>query len=541
MRIEVIETLASFNQLEENWNVVYDQDPDAQLFLSFRWLSVWLGQIPSPWIILAAKESDSAETPYLAFLPLRIRFEAQEARFHNELNMAGNFAADYTGILSIPTVEHRVIPAFARYIKQMNWARLNLEDIRISEPRLRLLLAHFPKANFQIDEIGRMNGNIDNHLCPFAPLPGDWDAYLDILSANTRQKIRRLLRWLDTNDEYRITHATSETIDRDLDTLLRFWETRWKPRKGDRVHTLVRRNRLMLTTSFKADLLLLPTLWQGDRPLASLAILMDRRKAAMLFYMTGRDESFDGPPPGMILHAHSIRYAVANGFKEYDFSQGNEPYKYSFGAKERRIRCVAIATKNGLNLGGKLDRRAIPDALKEATELHQNRKLAQAERCYRQILDVEPRNADAIHRLGELLTTRENHIGAKRLFKMLTTIRPDLYKPWLCLAQSCEALGRYLEAANSYREVIKLAPEVPDAFTGLGRALLKLGRMKEFDVALDALLAHDEKRSDRCDRDSVSYGAPLESCRGAAEVRLNRTPPPDPPCAGLTAFDQGQR
>ena len=163
MHIEVIETLASFNRLEENWNVVYDQDPDAQLFLSFRWLSVRLGQIPSPWIILAAKESDNAETPYLGFLPLRIRFKAQEARFHNELNMAGNFAADYTGILSVPAVEHRVIPAFARYIKQMNWARLNLEYIRISEPRLRLLLAHFPKASFQIDEIGRMNDNIDNH------------------------------------------------------------------------------------------------------------------------------------------------------------------------------------------------------------------------------------------------------------------------------------------------------------------------------------------------------------------------------------------
>jgi hypothetical protein len=125
--------------------------------------------------------------------------------------MAGNFAADYTGILSVPAVEHRVIPAFARCIKQMNWARLNLECIRISEPRLRLLLAHFPKANFQVDETGRMNDNINNNLCPFAQLPGDWDAYLDTLSANTRQKIRRLLRLLDTSDEYRITYATNLT------------------------------------------------------------------------------------------------------------------------------------------------------------------------------------------------------------------------------------------------------------------------------------------------------------------------------------------
>jgi CelD/BcsL family acetyltransferase involved in cellulose biosynthesis len=505
VHIEVIDTLASFNRLEENWNTIYDQDPDAQFFLSFRWLAVWLSQVPSPWIILAAKESGSAKTPYLAFLPLRVRFKAQEGRFHNELNMVGNFAADYTGILSVPAVEHRVIPAFARYIKQMNWARLNLDCIRISESRLRLLLAHFPKAHFQIDEIDRMNDNIDNNRCPFAQLPGDWDAYLATLSANTRQKIRRLLRLLDTGDEYRITYATPETIDRDLDALLRFWETKWKPRKGDRVHTLARSIRSMLTASFKADLLLLPTLWQADRPLASLAILIDRRKATFLFLLTGRDESFEGPPPGMMLHAHCIRYAIANGFKEYDFSRGNEPYKYSFGVKERRIRCVAVTTKNGLNLGGKLDRRTIPDALREATELQRNGRPAEAERCYRLILDVEPRNADAIHRLGELLTTRENHVEAKRLFKILTTIRPELYKPRLCLARSCEALGQYREAADSYRAVIKLAPEVPDAFTGIGRALLKLGRTREFEIALDEAFLTEEP-SDRCGRELKARG-----------------------------------
>ncbi|MFX8797557.1 GNAT family N-acetyltransferase, partial [Acinetobacter baumannii] len=82
----------------------------------------------------------------------------------------------------------------------------------------------------------------------------------------------------------------------------------------------------------------LPTLWKEDRPLAALATLIDRRKHAFLFYMTGRDETFDGPPPGVILHAHSIRHAIAGGFTEYDFLRGNESYKYSFGVKERRIR-----------------------------------------------------------------------------------------------------------------------------------------------------------------------------------------------------------
>jgi tetratricopeptide (TPR) repeat protein len=406
------------------------------------------------------------------------------------VNMAGNFAADYTGILCSPGFDHRAIPAFARYLKQMNWGRLNLENIRISEPRHRLLLAHFPKAKFQIEEISRVSkvDGIDNALCPFAPLAADWEAYLSGLSANTRQKIRRLLKLIDAPGEYRITEATAETIDRDLDTLLRFWEIKWRPRKGDLVDSLVRRSRRMLTTSFEAGLLFLPTFWHEERPVAALATLLDRRKRAFLFYMTGRDESFDGPSPGLTLHGYSIRHAIANGIVEYDFLRGNEPYKYSFGVKERQIKCVAISTRNGLNLGGRLDRRTLADALDEATELHKAGKLVEAERCYRQILEVDARDAHAIYRLGQLLATCERHSQARQQFVLLTRLRPESYKVWLFLAQSCDALGEHVEAARSYRQVIRLRPDLPDGFAGLGGALHKLDRVEAFDTALAAVI-----------------------------------------------------
>jgi CelD/BcsL family acetyltransferase involved in cellulose biosynthesis len=502
VRIDVVETREEFERLEANWNAVYDADPDAQFFLSWKWLSGWLRQIASPWLILAAREGDGKDASYVAFLPLRIHFKAIDARFCNELHMAGNFAADYTGILCVPGFDHLVIPALARQLKQMNWARLHLENIRISEQRYRLLLAHFSKAKFEVQEISRVGkvDGIDNNICPFAPLPGDWNAYLDRLSANTRQKIRRLLKLVDTASEYRIRLATDQTIERDLDTLLHFWDIKWRPRKGELVDKLVRSNRIMLTTSFKAGLLYLPTLWQGDRPLAALATLIDERKRTFLFYMTGRDETFEGPPPGVILHAHSIRHAIANGFAEYDFLRGNEPYKYSFGVNVRRIRYIAIGTRNGLNLSGKLDRRTMADALKESTELHQAGKLAQAERGYRQILEIEPGNADAIHRLGQLQSTRGQHAAAKRLFKTLTEIRPETHKSWLCLAQSCGALGQFREAANAYREVIKLRPDLPEAFTGLGKALVKLDRIREFDVAMAAVLEQREPQAQASER-----------------------------------------
>ena len=63
------------------------------------------------------------------------------------------------------------------------------------------------------------------------------------LSANTRQKIRRLLKQVDTPGEYRITIATPETFTRDLKTLLGFWETKWRPRKGKLIDGLVQLER----------------------------------------------------------------------------------------------------------------------------------------------------------------------------------------------------------------------------------------------------------------------------------------------------------
>lgn len=486
MHIDVIEDMDTFNRLKDNWHQVYDADPHATLFLSWTWLSGWLANLASPWIILAARDSESAAR-YLAFFPLRLDVRIDKSgRLSNDLRMAGSYAADYAGFISRPEAEADVIPAFARHIKRMNWACLFIDNFTGPEARFRKLLSCFSQPKFNIEQLNRITSidHIDNALCPYVNLPGEWDAYLETLSANTRQKLRRLLREVDANHAYRVTHATAETVNTDLNTLLRFWETKWRPRKGKLVDNLVRSNRSMLLRSFERGLLFLPTLWIGERPLAALAILMDERKKSFLFYMTGRDETFEGPQPGLILHGHSIRHAIAHGMKRYDFLRGNERYKYSFGVEEMRLHCYVVATRSGRNLGDKLDVRTVSDALKEITELHQAGKLDEAARGYRQILEIDPRNEDALHRYGQLLARKGDHATAKRMFKLLILLRTDTYKPWLLLGQSCEALGQFLDAANAYREVTRLQPAVPGIFNKLANALFKAGRIEDAHKAL---------------------------------------------------------
>ena len=517
MHIDIIETLPSLARLEDNWNAVYDADPEAQIFLSWKWLSGWLAHIQGPWFILAAKASDSADAPYVAFFPLRMQTSFEKADVVNEVKMAGNFSADYTGIVCAPDAESKVIPAFARHIKQMNWTRLNLENVRMSERRFRLLLAYFPKANFQVTEVNRVDKveGIDFTRCPYAAFPKDWNSYLLSLSTNRRSKIRRLLKLVDAAGEYRITVSTAETFAQDLKILLQFWDIKWRPRKGDLTDNLVRSNSIMLTRSFQSGLVFLPTFWHGDRPVAALATLMDERKRTFECYMTGRDETFEGPSPAGILHAFSIRHAIENGFSEYDFARGNAPYKYSYCCAERKIHCTVVETRNGKNLGNRIDPRSIPDVLEQATAFHKKGQPVEAECGYRRILDVQPKHHDALHRLGQLLAAKGNHAEAKRHFRTLTMVRPDAAKAWLCLGQVCESLGQYREAIQPYLEVMRLSPDQADGFIGLSRALVKLGRIEEVNNALLSTLGYAAKPSVRdwrvSDRPSaVTHNKPEE-------------------------------
>jgi len=478
VRIDVIEEPDAFAALKANWNAVYDADPTAQLFLSWDWLLGWLPQLQGSWLILAARQDKPSGEPYCAFLPLRIETRLSEGGvFVNDFKMAGNHAADYTGLIALPSAEARAVAAFGRFLKQMHWARLHLDNFRASRPRLDLLLAHFPKAGFattEVDRVDKVDG-IDLNTCPYVDLPSDWESYLAGLSTNARQKIRRLLRLADDGgSEFRITHATQDTVARDLDVLLRFWALKWGQRKGNKLAGLVRSNRDMLLRSFERGLLFLPVLWQGDRPLAALATLVDLRRRTLLFYMTGRDETFDGPSPGLMLHGHSIRHAIANGFTRYDFLRGDEDYKYSFGAREARIATFIVATRDGRNNGHLIEPRALPVVLKQATAMHQAGKLNEAQRGYQQVLASAPRHPDALHRLGQLLTARGQHLEAMRIFRQLCRARPEATKAWLSLAQACEAAGRYREAVNAYRELVARAPDVP-AFAGkLGEMLAKV-------------------------------------------------------------------
>jgi tetratricopeptide (TPR) repeat protein len=481
MQIDIIDNFEIFKKIRKNWNSVYTADPQAQFFLSWVWLSGWLQMVAEPWFILAAK-SDTHDSSYVAFFPLKVTLKQQDGgRFDTQLCMAGNSMADYTGLICLPGYEEEVIPAFAAYIQQqLVWSSLNVKNILETDTRMSLFLRNFSGDGFDFSQHRFQNQgeDTDNYIAPYVSFGDNWDQYLqNYVGSNTRQKIRRFLRKIESSDEFHLTHVDADNLESHIEILLNFWKSRWRDKKGDECDVIHNYVRTILLHCFENNCLYLPVLWKGKTPLGAIANFVDVQQKSMLFVISGRDQTFNNPPPGLILHADAIRYAIQNRFKIYDFLRGNEEYKYSFGAKERHIQHIVIKYKNCQNR--QLDVRTLPLALQITFQEHRANRLTKAEQGYRQILEVQPNHPEALYGLGVLMRQKGEYQTAENLLKSLLEVQPNSIKALFSLGNLYQTQGKLSEAIEAYNQVLALQPDAIAAYNNLGYALQQQGKWED--------------------------------------------------------------
>lgn len=139
------------------------------------------------------------------------------------------------------------------------------------------------------------------------------------------------------------------------------------------------------------------------------------------------------------------------------------------------------------------DQRSAKDSgsasLAQAIQLHRQGQLDAAEISYRQILQRNPRQIDALHFLGVLLSQRDRHQEGAESIRRALAIDPRYADAWNNLGNALAGLDRWDEAAEAYRKAGELAPANASARCNQGVMLLRARRFEEAAAAFRDAIA----------------------------------------------------
>jgi predicted TPR repeat methyltransferase len=111
-----------------------------------------------------------------------------------------------------------------------------------------------------------------------------------------------------------------------------------------------------------------------------------------------------------------------------------------------------------------------------AIQLHQAGRLRKAEAIYQQILQIQPKHADALHLLGLANHQFGKHDQAFILIKQAISLNPGSAHFHNNLGEVCRALNRPDEALACYAKALALQPRFPEAHRNIGLVHLETGK-----------------------------------------------------------------
>lgn len=134
--------------------------------------------------------------------------------------------------------------------------------------------------------------------------------------------------------------------------------------------------------------------------------------------------------------------------------------------------------------------------LQQAVQLHQRGELERARALYRQVLEQQPRQFDALHLLGVIERQQGDADRAVELIEAALEVDPGQARAHCNLGAALQDLGQPERALASYEAALRLDPDYVLAWDNRGNTLRRLGRPEEalasYERALLLRPAHAE-------------------------------------------------
>jgi len=329
MIVDRIDHLSEFDALQDAYEGVYRRDPHRTLFVSWSWLRAYFATVATHWCVLAVRDGDT----YVAFCALVARgIGIGSLRLYAELALGANPTADYAGLIAEEEAEP-ALDALARALDAMPWDTFHLNNV--SDPRIAGLVDRLrPRNDVAVEP---------RNPCRFVALPRDWSSFLDRhRERHGRQELRYILRRLGNWRHARLVDADDSTIDRDIETLLQLNHARWRTNLSKARFTYGR----LFREAYARGCCRVTVLWNGEKPLAAQAAFVDQERRTWGVYMLGYDGTSGRHSPGIGMLTLGLERAIAQGYSEYDFLRGDEPYKARFGTQLRWLENFTIRRRS---------------------------------------------------------------------------------------------------------------------------------------------------------------------------------------------------
>ncbi|MGH7736977.1 MAG: GNAT family N-acetyltransferase [Candidatus Tyrphobacter sp.] len=325
MTVERIVTTGEFARIRGEYEKAYASDPWRSVFVSWSWMSAYFRAMRRRWTLLVARDEGVA-CGFCLLIEGGLRIGP--ARIYRELALGAYPTADYTSIVVDPRREDVVLRAFGEAIGAMEWDVLRASNVR--DPRVARLIA--------IAGVGCEVAELQQNPAHFVALPASWPEYVQRLNGGRRYVARRYRTWR----EARLTEATDENVDSYIETLLELHQRRW----NTNIATARRTYGRLFREAYGTGCCRIAVLWSADeRPLAAQAAFTDAERRSWGVYMLAYDNERPKGSPGIGMLAKGLELAIEQGYSEYDFLRGEEPYKSRFGTELRMLENFVAARR----------------------------------------------------------------------------------------------------------------------------------------------------------------------------------------------------
>jgi protein O-GlcNAc transferase len=132
---------------------------------------------------------------------------------------------------------------------------------------------------------------------------------------------------------------------------------------------------------------------------------------------------------------------------------------------------------------------ALHAKLQQAVALHRQGQTAAAEVLYREVLAVDPRQANALYLSGAIAAARNDKAAAADLIGRALAVDPGIVGGHFSLGRLLAALGRFDEALAAFDTAVAQNPNHDEAHDCRGQMLHHLGRFEAAREAYDRALA----------------------------------------------------